>query len=141
MHKHPWTSVAILVSVLICAAQGTDKTPSAFKQLQALAGDWEGKDASGTVAKTSFKIVVANTTVMETLVAQGMEEMLTLYTVDGDGVALVHYCPTNNQPRMRAVPKTGNVNWTSSSPEQAIFLILPWATSRGSCFDSTTRTT
>jgi len=109
MHKHPWTSVAILVSILICAAQGTDKTPSAFKQLQALAGDWKGKDASGTVAMTSFKIVVANTTVMETLVAHGMEEMLTLYTVDRDGVALVHYCPTNNQPRMRAVPKTGNI--------------------------------
>lgn len=93
--------------MFVFSAQAADKTPPAFKQLQALAGDWEGKDDGGMAAKTSFKIVVANTTVMETLVAHGMEEMLTLYTVDRDGVALVHYCPTNNQPRMRAVPKAG----------------------------------
>ncbi|MDP9159694.1 MAG: hypothetical protein M3O09_05625 [Acidobacteriota bacterium] len=41
---------------------------------------------------------------METLSAADMEEMLSLYTVDGDGIQLAHYCPTNNQPRMRAVP-------------------------------------
>jgi hypothetical protein len=92
---------------LVCAQ--TEKVPPAFKKLQGLAGDWEGKDDSGMAAKTSFKLVVANTTVMETLAAHGMEEMLTLYTVDRDGIALVHYCPTNNQPRMRAVPKSADV--------------------------------
>jgi hypothetical protein len=39
----------------------------------------------------------------------GMEEMLTLYSVDGDGIALVHYCPTNNQPHMRAIPTSAVV--------------------------------
>ena len=39
----------------------------------------------------------------------GMEEMLTLYSIDGDGIALVHYCPTNNQPHMRAVPSSAAV--------------------------------
>ncbi len=39
----------------------------------------------------------------------GMEQMLTLYTVDRDGIALVHYCPTNNQPRMRAIPSSAEV--------------------------------
>src|SRR5215471_6990222 len=75
-----------------------------FKRLQSLAGEWLGKDEHGGVAKSSFRIVVSNTTVMETLTAAGMEEMITLYTRDGDGIALVHYCPTNNQPRMRATP-------------------------------------
>jgi hypothetical protein len=46
---------------------------------------------------------------MESLVAGGMEEMLALYTIDGDGIALVHYCPTDNQPRMRATPRSGDV--------------------------------
>jgi hypothetical protein len=91
---------------LVCAQ--TEKAPPAFRKLQALAGDWKGKDDSGMEAKTTFKLVVANTTVMETLAAHGMEEMLTLYTVARDGIALVHYCPTNNQPRMRAVPKTAD---------------------------------
>ena len=106
MHKHLCVSLALFASLLTCGAQGADKPPSAFKRLQALAGDWDGKDDSGMTAKTSFKLVVADTTVMETLAAHGMEQMLTLYTVDQDGIALVHYCPTNNQPRMRAVPKS-----------------------------------
>jgi hypothetical protein len=76
----------------------------AFHKLQALAGDWVGKDDQGNKAETNFKVVAGNTAVMETLTAAGMEEMLTLYTVDGDGIALVHYCPTNNQPRMRSIP-------------------------------------
>jgi hypothetical protein len=29
--------------------------------------------------------------------------------VDDDGIALVHYCPTNNQPRMRVVPQSDDV--------------------------------
>ena len=101
-------SLALLIFASFPAvAQGVAKAPAAFKQMQALAGDWEGKDESGTSAKTNFKVVVANTTVMETLEMHGEPEMLTLYTVDSDGIALVHYCPTGNQPRMRAAPKSG----------------------------------
>jgi hypothetical protein len=100
--------------IFVCAhtvvGQGGGKpSPPAFKKMQALAGDWEGKDAGGMSAKTNFKVVVANTTVMETLEMHGEPEMLTLYTADGNGVALVHYCPTNNQPRMRAMPGSGEI--------------------------------
>ena len=102
--------VLVFVSAIPVMAQGGAKpSPPAFKEIQALAGDWEGKDANGMPAKTNFKVVVANTTVMETLVMHGEPEMLTLYSVDGDGIALIHYCPTNNQPRMRAVPKAGEL--------------------------------
>jgi hypothetical protein len=84
---------------------------AAFKQLQALAGNWEGKDSDGGAAKTRFEIVAAGTAVMETIspTGMGMEDMLTLYSVDGDSIVLVHYCPTNNQPRMKATPGTGEV--------------------------------
>jgi hypothetical protein len=82
---------------------------AAFKKMQSLAGDWVGKDEHGMVAKTSFKVIVANTTIMETLAVSGMEEMVTIYHVDGEAITLVHYCPTNNQPRMRAVPETENI--------------------------------
>jgi len=81
----------------------------AFKKLQSLAGDWEGKDEHGMPVKTSFQALASRTAVMETLSPSGMEEMVTLYSMDGDGIALVHYCPTNNQPRMRVVPQSDDV--------------------------------
>jgi hypothetical protein len=87
----------------------------AFQKLQALAGDWEGKDDQGNAAKTNFRVVAGGTAVLETLTASGMEEMLTLYNIDGDGLALVHYCPTSNQPRMRAMPGEGE-------PAELVFL-------------------
>lgn len=84
---------------------------AAFDKLQSLAGDWEGKDDMNMPAKTNFKVIVSGTTVMETLSPTGMggEDMVTLYTVDGDSIHIVHYCPTNNQPRMRATPGAGEI--------------------------------
>lgn len=108
--KHCTFVLLIFLSGLPLVAQtGAKPSSPAFKKMQTLAGDWEGKDADGMSAKTNFKVVVANTTVMETLEMHGEPEMLTLYTADGDGIALVHYCPTGNQPRMRAVPKSGEI--------------------------------
>jgi hypothetical protein len=46
---------------------------------------------------------------METLAPAHMEEMVTLYSVDRDAITLVHYCPTNNQPRMRAIPRADHL--------------------------------
>lgn len=93
----------ILTPLGFLVAQSSNPAP-AFHKLRALAGDWEGTDDGGMAAKTNFKVVVGNTAVMETLLPHGMEEMLTLYSVDGNGISLLHYCPTNNQPHMRAVP-------------------------------------
>lgn len=93
------------VTTTVAATHAT----AALKKLQSLAGDWEGKDEKGKPAKTSFKAIVSNTAVLETLSPSDMEEMVTVYTLDGDGIALVHFCPTNNQPRMRGVPTTDDV--------------------------------
>ena len=81
----------------------------AFKKLLSLAGEWEGKDEHGMAAKTSFKAVAGNTAVLETLAAEGMDEMVSLYSVDKDSIALAHFCPTNNQPRMLATPTSDDV--------------------------------
>ena len=101
---------AVLLLGAIAAAQAQQNfAPDAYKKLQSLAGDWAGKDEEGGEVKSNFKLAISNTVVMETLTAAGMEEMLTLYSVDGDGISLLHYCPTNNQPHMRAVPSSGDV--------------------------------
>ena len=102
MIRNVASTLLVLAAILapLSIAQTPNNASSAFHKLQALAGDWGGKDDSGDTVKTKFQVVAGNTAVLETLTMTGMEEMLTLYTVDGDGIALVHYCPTNNQPRM-----------------------------------------
>lgn len=77
-------------------AQTSNHATEAFEKLQSLSGDWQGKDGQGDEVKSNFKLMISNTVVMETLDAAGMEEMLTLYSVDGNGISLLHYCPTNN---------------------------------------------
>ena len=112
MTRHRFTplavSFALLTSLTLPLLAGTP-AESAFKKLQSLAGQWEGKDAHGMASKTSFEVLASGTAVMEKLEASGMEEMITLYSMDRDGIALVHYCPTNNQPRMRVVPSSDDV--------------------------------
>ena len=104
-----------LVFALMAAAAGpvsarpASAAAAAFEQLRSLSGDWDGRDQDGTVVHSSFRMVAGDTTVLETLKHGDMQEMLTLYSVDGDSIALQHYCPTNNQPRMRATPAAGKV--------------------------------
>ena len=115
----------LLVTFLIARLVAGTPSESAFKKLQSLAGKWEGKDAHGRAAKTSFEVLASGTAVMEKLEASGMEEMVTLYSVDRDGIALVHYCPTNNQPRMLVVPSSGDVKELSFDYQGAGNLASP----------------
>jgi len=106
---------AILVFAVVAAtacwagARPASSADAAFQQLRSLVGDWEGKDESGNAVRTNFRTVAGDTAVLETLKHGDMEEMLSLYSIDGDSIALQHYCPTNNQPRMRATPAAGKV--------------------------------
>ena len=109
MKRRSGIVAVMLAMVVIARAEAGTHSAAAFKKLQSLAGEWVGKDEQGMGAKSTFKVMVSNTTVMETLAMSGMEEMVTFYHVDGDAITLVHFCPTNNQPRMRAIPKTDDV--------------------------------
>ncbi|HTQ62482.1 MAG TPA: hypothetical protein VMI32_19810 [Candidatus Solibacter sp.] len=99
--------VSLIILSMIVAARPTfasNQSAAAFRKLLSLTGDWRGKDQHGMKVKTRFQSLASNTAVMETLAPSGMESMVSLYSVDGDSIALVHFCPTNNQPRMRAKP-------------------------------------
>jgi hypothetical protein len=110
MRKHHVGRVLLLfAAVAVAPLFAATHSAAAFKKLQSLAGDWEGKDDKGQPVKTNFKPIVSNTAVLETLSPSGMEDMVTVYSLDGDGIALVHFCPTNNQPRMRVVPASDDV--------------------------------
>jgi hypothetical protein len=99
--------VMLTIAALVASmAAQANYAATAFQKLQSLAGDWQGKDEQGSPVKSNFKPMISNTVVMETLDAGGMEQMMTLYSVDGNAISLLHYCPTNNQPHMRAIPKS-----------------------------------
>lgn len=104
----------LALSLVVCAAtlQGlpTSRASIAFLKLQSLVGEWEGKDDHGMPVKTHFVLIASKTAVMETLSMSGTGEMVTLYSVDGDTISLLHYCPTNNQPHMRATPPSGDIS-------------------------------
>lgn len=107
-------TASIALTLVICgAAAATTNSEAAFKKMQSLAGDWTGTDDHGQT-KSTFKLIVSDTTIMETLAMSGMEEMVTFYHIDGNAITLIHYCPTNNQPRMRAIPD-------SVDPKELVF--------------------
>jgi hypothetical protein len=105
----PVLSSVVVLAFCASTALAAGSATAAFQKLRGLGGEWEGTDEQGNKVKTSFKLIAGETAVMETLDASGMDEMVTLYSVDGDGIALLHYCPTNNQPRMRAIPPAGEI--------------------------------
>jgi hypothetical protein len=100
----------LFAAVVALPVSASPHSAAGFKKLLALAGEWEGKDDHGMGVKTSFKAVAGNTAVLETLAMSGMDDMVSLYSVDQDSIALAHFCPTNNQPRMLATPDSDDVN-------------------------------
>jgi hypothetical protein len=117
--------LALFALAAACNVLSAGYSSAAFKKLQALAGDWEGTDDKRQPVKTNFKSIVSNTAMMETLSPTGMEEMVTVYSLDGDGIALVHFCPTNNQPRMRAVPSSSEIKELAFDFQGASNLLSP----------------
>jgi len=93
-------SVLLLFSALVLdfGSFASVRSAAAFQKVKSLAGTWEGKDAAGMAAKSKFEVVVNGTTVLETLSMSGTEDMLSVYSVDGDSVVLVHYCPPTTSP-------------------------------------------
>jgi hypothetical protein len=105
----PIANCSVKLEVIFCVQAVRAPVIAAFQKLQSLAGDWQGKDEQGNSVKSTFAPIASKTAVMETLTLPGMHGMVTLYSVDIDSIALIHYCPTNNQPRMRAVPPAGPI--------------------------------
>jgi hypothetical protein len=94
-------AAAILVMGIFAMRAGSQaKTGGAFDQLKALAGTWEGSSGDGQKFTATIRTVSNGTAVEETSNSATSSEMITLYTPDGNKVALTHYCSMGNQPRM-----------------------------------------
>lgn len=73
-------------------------------KLKSLAGTWHGSGPDGATLVVSYEIASGGTALMETRRPSNEPEMITLFHLDGDALALTHYCSAGNQPRMRAEP-------------------------------------
>lgn len=99
--------VLVFVGVSL-AALAADNEPrrapvnATFQKMKALVGEWNGT-AGGKPVRVSYTLVSDGSALMERLQPPAPEsEMISMYSPDGDGVMMTHYCSMHNQPRMRA---------------------------------------
>ena len=98
-------TVVVAVSLIVLAAvsgPAQSRAGAAFDRLKTLAGEWEGKSTDGQPVRVSYRLLSADTVLLETIKHVGEAEMITAYHRDGDSVLMTHYCTADNQPRMRA---------------------------------------
>lgn len=76
----------------------------AFDQIKSLAGEWEGKNSSGSPTKIFYTVISNGSVVMEHLGPGTSHEMVTMYSLDGDRILVTHYCAAGNQPVMETGP-------------------------------------
>jgi hypothetical protein len=92
-------------------------TPSeaqkSFDTLKTLAGSWEGgltltppmKSLEGTKMKVQIRVTSRGNALMHEMTMSGQpDNPITMLYVDGDRLALTHFCDAGNRPRMLAKP-------------------------------------
>jgi hypothetical protein len=100
-------SLMIAVAVSALAADVKTAAPSndasaAFARLKSLAGTWEGDSSMGKIQLT-YEVVSNGHVVVEHMKSDALKEnMVTTYYLEGDKLALTHYCGLGNQPHMVA---------------------------------------
>jgi len=103
-----------LVFVAALAALPIVASSADFDRLVALEGEWVqlGEDGKpGDQVVSVWQVTAGGTAVMETLHPGSEHEMITLYHPSGDKLALTHYCPMGNQPRMEAAADGGTIDF------------------------------
>jgi len=105
-----------LLPVALLAVASCSSTPSALltaeprdaelrsrllTAIQSLEGRWEmpGGEAPAII---EFRSTAAGSAVCEVMFPGTENEMVNLYTLDGNSLVMTHYCAAGNQPRMRA---------------------------------------
>jgi hypothetical protein len=102
-------------------AERAKDNPAIFEKFKALTGVWEmqgGHDEHGMPnGSVTYKVTAGGNAVLETVFAGSEHEMVTLYYVEGDTMALTHYCMLGNRPHMRAIPMSDPNKITFHCPE------------------------
>ena len=85
-------------SSALLAQSNAQKVLDRFKSM---AGTWQGKSATGESYEVTYQLVAGGASVM-TQMHMLDDDMTSMYYVNGDDLLMTHFCPTKNQPRMKA---------------------------------------
>jgi hypothetical protein len=101
----------IVVGLLSFCAVSGETSAEAFTQLRAaLVGEWEAVMARGSTIRVSYRVIAADSALVETFRA-GVRETLTIYHPDGPQLIATHYCAQGNQPQLRLLPARNDRMW------------------------------
>jgi hypothetical protein len=90
--------ILLFASPALLAQSSAQKTLDRFKSM---AGTWQGKSPSGDTSEVTYHLAAGGKVLADMHMAG--DDMVSMYYVDGDQLLMIHFCPTNNQPRMKAV--------------------------------------
>jgi hypothetical protein len=99
---------AVAIGVLATRAGSQAKPARGFDRLKTLVGTWESASPQGGILTNTIRLVSNGSALEETFQSSEDDQMVTLYTADGDRLALTHYCAAGNQPRMETLAITGD---------------------------------
>lgn len=84
------------------------KRSALFEPVKALEGSWEAPGKSGQPLVTEFKVSSAGSIVRETMFPGTPHEMTNVYRLEGNALAVTHYCAMGNQPEFHATELVGD---------------------------------
>jgi len=90
---------ALATGIFVGRAQSQAK-PTSIDKLKPLAGGWSATMPTGESFTTQIRVVSSGTAIEETFQGGGHDEMVTMYSPDGNKIAMTHYCSMGNQPHM-----------------------------------------
>jgi hypothetical protein len=89
-------------------ASSQAKPASGFDRLKTLVGTWQAAAPQGGTLTNTIRLVSNGTALEETFQSREDDQMVTLYTANGNRLAMTHYCAAGNQPRMETLAVTGD---------------------------------
>jgi hypothetical protein len=92
-----------LVCLLPHSALAQSRAFAGFDKLKSLAGQWQATLPDGKIHKVIYEVASGGSALVETLIPPDEPSMMSIYHMDGDKLAMTHYCSAGNQPRMLAV--------------------------------------
>jgi hypothetical protein len=99
---------AIGIGLFAGRAGAKAKPASGFDRLKTLVGTWEAAAPKGGTLTNTIRLVSNGSALEETFQSREDNQMVTLYTADGNRLAMTHYCAAGNQPRMETPAVTGD---------------------------------
>ena len=94
-------AVTSLLLISITPTWAQSDAQKALDRFKSMAGTWTGKGAQGQTSEVTYQLMAGGTSVMADI-KMGDEAMTSMFYVDGDRLLMTHFCPSNNQPRMKA---------------------------------------